>query len=50
MVGGATTNTLIDGKAISKVEELKQLKALELLEVKQLENSYLQLRYKVVKE
>ncbi len=50
LVGGATTNTLIDGKAISKVEELKQLKALELLEVKQLENSYLQLKYKVLKE
>lgn len=50
LVGGATTNTLIDGKAISKIEELNQLKALELMEVKQLENSYLQLKYKVVKD
>lgn len=50
MVGGEITNTLIDGKAISKVEELKQLKALELLEVKQLENSYLQLKYKVLND
>ena len=32
LVGGSTTNTLIDGKAISKVEELSQLKALKLME------------------
>lgn len=50
LVGGATTNTLIDGRAISKVEELNQLKALELMEVKQLENSYLQLKYKVLND
>lgn len=50
LVGGATTNTLIDGKAISKVEELNQLKTLELLEVNQLEDSYLQLKYKVLND
>lgn len=33
LVGGSNTNTLIDGKSISKVEELNKLKALELLSV-----------------
>lgn len=48
LVGGSTTNTLIDGKAISKVDELSKLKALELIEVKVLQNSYIQLKYKVL--
>lgn len=48
LVGGATTNTLIDGKAISKVEELSNLKALELIETNVLHNSYIQLKYKVL--
>lgn len=48
LVGGSTTNTLIDGKAISKVEELNQLKALELMETHVLQNSYIQLKYKVL--
>lgn len=47
LVGGSTTNTLIDGKAISKVEELNQLKALELLETHVLQDSYIQLKYRV---
>lgn len=47
LVGGANTSTLIDGKSISKVEELNKLKALELLECNVLENSYIQLKYKV---
>lgn len=48
LVGGSTTNTLIDGKAISKVEELNKLKALELMETHVLQNSYIQLKYKVL--
>ena len=48
LVGGSTTNTLIDGKAISKVEELNKLKALELIETRVLQNSYIQLKYKVL--
>lgn len=39
---------MIDGKAISKVEELNKLKALELLETNVLQNSYIQLKYKVL--
>lgn len=48
LVGGSTTNSLIDGKAISKVEELNKLKALELIETNVLQNSYIQLKYKVL--
>lgn len=47
LVGGRDTNTLIDGKAISKVGELNKLKALQLIECNVLENSYIQLKYKV---
>lgn len=49
LVGGRDTNTLIDGKDISKVEELSKLKALELIECNVLEDSYIQLKYKVKK-
>lgn len=49
LVGGKDTTTLIDGKSITKVEELNKLKALELLECNVLENSYIQLKYKVIK-
>ncbi len=48
LVGGANTSTLIDGKAISKVEELNKLKALKLLECNVLKDSYIQLKYKVL--
>ncbi len=49
LVGGSDTSTLIDGKSISKVEELNKLKALELIECNRLNNSYVQLVYKVIK-
>ena len=48
LVGGSTTNTLIDGKAISRIEELNKLKALKLMEANVLQNSYVQLKYKVL--
>ena len=50
LVGGKDVPTLIDGKAISTKEELTKLKALELIECNQLENSYIQLKYKVKKK
>jgi len=49
LVGGRDVSTLIDGEAISSQDELDKLKALELIECKQLDNSYVQLRYKVKK-
>lgn len=39
----------IDGKAISKVEELGKLKALKLMECNVLQDSYIQLKYEVLK-
>ena len=42
-------STLIDGEAISSPKELDKLKALELIECKQLDDSYVQLKYKVKK-
>ena len=47
LVGGKDVSTLIDGEAISHSEELNKLKALELIECNQLDNSYIQLKYKV---
>lgn len=49
LVGGKNTSTLIDGESIKNVGELNKLKALELLECNKLNNSYIQLKYKVIK-
>lgn len=48
LVGGKETSTLIDGNAITSIEELNKLKALRLLECNVLENSYIQLKYEVI--
>lgn len=48
LVGGSDTSTLIDGKAISTVEELGKLKALKLEDCNILRKSYIQLKYKVL--
>lgn len=47
LVGGRDVSTLIDGDAISCSEELNKLKALQLIECNQLDDSYVQLKYKV---
>lgn len=47
LIGGANVPTLIDGEAITSENELNKLKALELLECNTLDNSYIQLKYKV---
>jgi len=49
LVGGKDTSTLIDGEAITSSEDLNKLRALQLIECNQLENSYIQLKYKVIK-
>lgn len=49
LVGGKDVSTLIDGKAIESDIELDKLRALELLECNKLEDSYVQLKYKVKK-
>ncbi|WP_234340152.1 dihydrofolate reductase family protein [Gorillibacterium timonense] len=50
LVGGKDTNTLIDGTSITSVEELNKLKAMNLVECNQLGDSYVQLKYEVIKE
>lgn len=49
LVGGKDVSTLIDGKAIESDRELNKLRALELIECNKLEDSYVQLKYKVKK-
>ncbi len=49
LVGGKDTPTLIDGESIMSSKELSKLKALKLIECKELENSYIQIKYKVIK-
>lgn len=49
LVGGKETSTLIDGVSITSTNELHKLKALQLIECNILENSYIQLKYKIIK-
>lgn len=49
LVGGKETSTLIDGVSITSTNELNKLKALQLIECNILENSYIQLKYKIIK-
>lgn len=49
LVGGKDVPTLIDGESIRNESELDELGILELQECKVLENSYINVRYKVVR-
>jgi len=49
LVGGRDVPTLVDGKSIKDETELNKLLPLELLECNKLENSYIELKYKVIK-
>ena len=49
LVGGSDTSTLIDGKSITSPNELNKLKALKLEECNKLDDSYIELKYKVIK-
>ncbi len=48
LVGGRETSTLIDGEALTTTRELSKLGVLKLEEVRQLEGSYIRLRYQVI--
>ena len=50
LIGGGSTPTLIDGEALHRKEELSALGVLKLLECRTLEDSWLQLRYEVLKK
>lgn len=47
LIGGKNTSTLMDGESLHTPDELSKIKALELVEEKKLENSYLLLEYRV---
>lgn len=49
LIGGKDTSTLIDGQSLMSEKELSQLGVLKLQECVVLENSYLRLRYKVIR-
>lgn len=49
MVGGGDTSTLLDGKSLETDEDLKLLRPLELVSVEKLSDSYLHLKYQVLK-
>lgn len=49
LIGGKDTSTLIDGKALVSQSELSDLGVLKLQECVILENSYLRLRYEVLR-
>ena len=48
LVGGRDTSSLVDGESLHKKSDLKLIKALELVKVTKLKNSYIHLRYKIV--
>ena len=48
LIGGKDTSTLIDGESVTSIEDLDELGILKLEECYKLQNSYLQLIYKVV--
>ena len=49
LIGGRYVPTLVDGEAIKSEDELGKLRILELIECNKLNNSYIQLKYKVKK-
>lgn len=49
LVGGKTTSTLIDGESITDRKDLDKLGVLRLVDCEKLEDSYIRLKYEVVK-
>ncbi len=48
LIGGKDTPSLIDGDSLRSTEELSEIKAMELVQAKPLENSYVLLEYRVI--
>ena len=49
LVGGKDTSTLIDGESITAKEELDKLGVLKLIDCEKLEDSYIRLKYEVIR-
>lgn len=50
LIGGKETPSFIDGRTLETDDDLKYVKALELISVNKLKNSFLNLKYKVINE
>jgi 2,5-diamino-6-(ribosylamino)-4(3H)-pyrimidinone 5'-phosphate reductase len=50
LIGGKNTSTLIDGESIKSFEELKEIKALKLIDVIKLNYSYINIKYEIINE
>jgi len=50
LIGGKNTSSLVDGKSLSSTKELKEIKALKLVEVKKLNDSYIHLKYNILND
>jgi 2,5-diamino-6-(ribosylamino)-4(3H)-pyrimidinone 5'-phosphate reductase len=50
LIGGKNTSTLIDGESIKSFDELKEIKALKLIDIIKLNHSYINLKYEVINE
>ena len=50
LIGGNETSSLIDGKSLSSVDDLQEIKALKLIEVKKLNDSYIHLIYDIIND
>ena len=48
LIGGKETSTLIDGDSLKTFEDLKNIKALKLIENKILNDSYIHLKYEII--
>ena len=48
LIGGNKTSSLVDGESLRTDKDLSKIKALELIDCKKLDNSYLHLRYRVI--
>lgn len=50
LIGGKETSSLIDGTSLSTVKELDKIKALKLIKLKKLKNSYIHIKYEIINE
>ena len=50
IIGGSDVSTLVDGESIETENELFKLMPLQLLECNKLKDSYIQVKYKVIKD
>jgi len=48
LIGGENTRTLVGGKSLKTLNDLKKVRALKIKSVKKLKHSYLHLKYKVI--